>query len=37
MARQALSGEKKEKKAAIYPEPKEIKPKIPVPPFTANK
>jgi len=37
MAKQALSGEKKEKPIAIYPEPKETKPKVQVPPFTAKK
>jgi succinate dehydrogenase / fumarate reductase, iron-sulfur subunit len=37
MAKQALSGGKKEKTVALYPEPSEIKPKIPFPPFTAKK
>ncbi len=36
MAKQALSGERKEITVALYPEPTEIKPKIPVPPFTAK-
>jgi succinate dehydrogenase / fumarate reductase, iron-sulfur subunit len=37
MAKQALGGAKQEKPVALYPEPKEIKPKVPVPPFTAKK
>jgi succinate dehydrogenase / fumarate reductase iron-sulfur subunit len=36
MAKQALAGPQKDKKVAIYPEPKEIKPKVAVPPFTAK-
>jgi succinate dehydrogenase / fumarate reductase iron-sulfur subunit len=36
MAKQALAGSQKAKKAAIYPQPKEFKPKVAVPPFTAK-